>query len=59
VQGTGNPEQENERAEKGQRMAKNVIHLNLCVNLPEGERLPWPMKRFYVCSLHRKLLNWP
>lgn len=56
MQGTENIEQENERAEKGQRMAKNIIHLNLCINLSEGQRLPWPMKRVLFTE---KLLNWP
>lgn len=32
------------RTEKGQKTAKRISYLELCVNLPEGARLPWPMK---------------
>lgn len=32
------------RTEKGQKTAKRISYLDLCVNLPEGTRLPWPMK---------------
>lgn len=39
-----NIKQENERAEKGQKTAKRISYLDLCVNLPEGGRLRWPMK---------------
>lgn len=32
------------RSEKGEKTAKRISYLELCVNLPEGARLPWPMK---------------